>query len=77
MRPIRVEKGIAVEEACAQTKRLRMKIVVKRRPGKRSAVLKLLVGERRSCVRGSYDVSVLAPVHAAKGFVDPAREVPR
>ena len=37
-RPRRVPKGRAVLEAWAQTKRLRMKTVEKRRPGKRSAV---------------------------------------
>jgi hypothetical protein len=37
-RPSRVPNGSAVLEACAQTKRLRMKTSVKRRPGKRNAV---------------------------------------
>lgn len=38
MRAQSVPKGIAVLEACAQTKRLRMKTEAKRKPGKRRAV---------------------------------------
>jgi hypothetical protein len=37
-RPRSVPNGSAVLDACAQTKRLRMKTRVKRRPGKRNAV---------------------------------------
>ena len=37
-----MEKGRAVEEAWAQTKRLRMKVEVKRKPGKRRAVMMVL-----------------------------------
>lgn len=38
MRATRVPKGSAVLDACAQTTRLRMKIVLKSKPGKSNAV---------------------------------------
>lgn len=74
-RPRRVLKGRAVLDAWAQTKRLRMKVVVKRRPGKRRAVCRLVSMRLQGIVEVANHHCVSPPVHASECFVHPCGKV--
>jgi hypothetical protein len=72
----KVEKGRAVDEACAQVNILRTKMNANDKPGKSKAVYRALVFWLMRC-RKTYHDCVLLRILSAKGLVYPRREVSR
>jgi hypothetical protein len=73
----RVENGIAVLEACAQTKKLRMNVKAKTRPGTSVAVYGTVSLKRTGSPIASetHHKHILAPILSTESFVYSSRVV--